>query len=184
MSVKDAGEKSPRLDNFQTWMKHAYCHLWDRHAMRRGPVLAVMGGLPASGKTPLLQGWMESFQQEEAAPFKMIVLEANKGETPCQFFSRLGQTAGDIPRKRRSLYEVMQRLRNTLQIVKMELVAIDQAERLNKTILDCLRFYLYDNWKISLLLVGKPKLRGSSPQYEYFVSRIHFARGIEEFDEP
>lgn len=36
MSVKDAGKKSPRLDNFQTWMKFVYRHLWDCRAARKG----------------------------------------------------------------------------------------------------------------------------------------------------
>jgi DNA transposition AAA+ family ATPase len=129
-----------------------------------------------------MKRWMHAIKEKEPDSPGIIFIEARKAESPYRFFHRLLQQLGEEETKRQPLYEFMQTLRAAMQQSSVDLLVIDSAEHLNREMLDCLRGYLYDDWRISLLLVGQPKLLATCKRDESFQSRIGAVHSIEQFD--
>ncbi len=168
-----------RLASFRQWLE--FVHPLEREGWMYLP-LTVFIGPQASGKTALVQHWIEAMQAQEPNPPTILVMEALKDETPPRFFRRLLRQLGAEEPKRQSFDELMQTLRETMLEASVDLVVIDRGENLNLALLDCLRGYLFDAWGISLLLVGQPKLLKTCKRDESFESRISAVHSIEQFD--
>lgn len=163
------------MDQFQQWMKFV-CPL--DGLGRRFARLIVLIGPPSSGKTTLVQHWIDSVQDEEAVPQRILTFEAQEHETPNQFFSRLlGRLGGGVP-IRRPTHDVMMALGGALQRAGVALLVIDDAEKIKLATLQFLRGYLYDDWGISLLLVGQSKLMKTCARDEAIKSRITAAHSL------
>lgn len=168
-----------RLDNFGQWMRFV-CPI---EGLGRGFArLIVLIGPPSSGKTALVQHWIDSVFDERAAPQRILAFEAQEQETPNQFFGRLLGRLGEGVPIRRPTHDVMMALGGALRRAGVALLVIDGAEKMKLATLQFLRGYLYDDWSISLLLVGQPKLMKTCARDEAVKSRITAAHAIDQFD--
>jgi hypothetical protein len=166
-----------RQSNFRSWAEVALA--LDDPA-ESFPPMAVITGPPESGKTTLVQRWLDSVQNEGPFQPPMQYCVAHTGETPLQFCVRMLRGLKVEPAGN-DLGSLAAQLGAALHAAVAFLI-IDQAELLPLPTLQLLQAYVFDTWGLPLLLVGRPELRVTLSRDENLADRVSAWGRIEQFD--
>ncbi len=171
-------EKMPsREERFAFWMSLTQ-PLVGRQ--RRSACMTVLLGPAGSGKTVLVQGWLESLKKQETTHQRVWYCITHPGEKPKPFCLRLLQELEREPTGN-SVDDLWRELGATLHAA-YELLMIDQAEHVSLLTAQYLRSCLFDTWGVSLFFVGRPELERTLRSDPYIESRIDAWHTIGQFD--
>lgn len=184
VSIPMPGQRSPqdlRRENFHRWL-FPFTRLLEPP---QGRFVVVLLGLPGSGKTALVQDWLQSFQwlqsyrkQENFLKYVPILEQ----ETPFRFCKRMLQERGTELHVS-DVSHGMPELGKQLRAASIRFLLLDQAERCSPLLLSCLRVYLYEQWGISLLFIGKMQFAKKLSRDEALNAIILSHQKIEALDE-
>jgi hypothetical protein len=188
------GNAMSRVTHFHDWI--ASYHRYFSSPLP-GPLVIV--GPAGSGKTTLLNEWLASLTALD--PYPILPAQrhftpadipspsllahrfvARQRETPAQVARRLSEDLGFQP-SARSATDLWREAADFLQSASLDLLIIDQAERLSLSVCQCVRD-LFDQHICSLLLVGSPSLITMLHRDPALTSRVFDWRTITDFDHP
>jgi GTPase SAR1 family protein len=166
-----------REERFAFWMSLTQ-PLLERES--RSASMTVLLGREGSGKTALVQRWLESLREGEVPSPRVRYSIAHSREKPKPFCQRLLHELGREPGSSDG-HLLWNELGAALR-ADTDLLIIDQAEQIALLTAQCLRSYVFDTWGASLFFVGRLALAKTLRGDSYIESRIGAWHTIEQFD--
>lgn len=168
---------SNREERFAFWMSITQ-PLVEREV--RSASMTVLLGIQESGKTALVQHWLESLKEQDASRPHVWYTIAHPHEKPKQFCQRL---LHELEREASSsdAHLLWDELGAALRS-NVDMSVIDQAEQMALLTAQYLRSYVFDKWAVSIFFAGRPGLEKTLRSDPYIESRIGAWHTIDQFD--